>query len=145
MSQFYHPTREAAQAVLTGLLDDPRVATGAVQLEPYNGWVVVLVPKPIDISDLGHLAEIQDGQRRAPPVDKVKPAPVAGNPGKSRDGTGAAPVKGATALVWTIADRIVKELGRVDRSAIIAACVAEGINQATAGTQYSKWKKARNH
>lgn len=141
-SSFYHPTREAAQAVLTRLLEDPRVATGALQLEPYNGWVVVLVPAPADISDLAHLAEIQDGKRRPPPVDKVKPAKVSA-PAARRDDGGAAPVKGATAMVWTIADKVVKELGRVDRPSIINACVAQGINQATAGTQYSKWKKAR--
>lgn len=142
-SSFYHPTREAAQVVLTRLLEDPRVATGALQLEPYNGWVVVLVPAPADISDLAHLAEIQDGKKRPPPVDQVKPAKVSAPAAARGDGGGAAPVKGATAMVWTIADKVVKELGRVDRSSIINACVAQGINQATAGTQYSKWKKAR--
>lgn len=141
---YYHPKKEDAQAVLNRLLEDPRVASGVVQMEPYNGWLAVVVPAYHDLSDLADVAEIQDGRKRPPPVDKVRPSRVSeAKPRAEGGGGGAAPVRGATAMVWTIADRITKELGRIDRAAIIAACVAEGINQATAGTQYSKWKKTQ--
>jgi hypothetical protein len=149
---FYHVKKEGAQAVLAQLLTDPRVADGMVQLEPGNGWMVVVVPKPADLADLAHLAEVQDGQRRPAPTGKVKPfrtAPdsaVKGPSGaKAGGGEGTAPVKGATALVWSIADRVVKDMGKVDRAAIITACTAQGINAATAGTQYSKWKRAKGY
>lgn len=74
---YYHPTKEAAQAVANELAQDPRVAMATVQLEPYNGWVVVLVPHPQDLSDLADRAEIQDGKRRPPPVAKQKAKPIA--------------------------------------------------------------------
>jgi hypothetical protein len=47
-----------------------------------------------------------------------------------------------TARVWSIADRLAEQ-GTTGRREIIAACVEAGINVATAGTQYSKWKGAR--
>lgn len=61
---------------------------------------------------------------------------------------GAAPSKGATGKVWTIADRVWAELGggpitKNMRSAIIAACEAEGINAGTAATQFGKWKATK--
>jgi len=85
------------------------------------------------------------------PVKGKTPSPRA----KSSTGGGDAPVKprgGTTARVWEIATKIKEEqftdgniLDPQDmkalRSAIIAACEAEGINSSTAGTQYSKWKR----
>lgn len=145
---YYHPSKEAADEAANELAQDPRVAKTAVQFEPYNGWVVVLVPEFQDLTDLADRAEIQDGRRRQPPAAKVRPRPIAdmpGHGGKARpageggQGGGAAPVRGATAKVWEIADGV----GKADRNAILEACVAQGINQSTAATQYSKWKKAR--
>lgn len=55
------------------------------------------------------------------------------------------PSTGVTKRVWDIADKMTAGnygSGR-DRAEVIAACVAEGINPATAATQYSKWRKAR--
>lgn len=145
---YYHPTKPEAEAAAKEMQEDPRVSTATVQFEPYNGWVVVLVPARHDLSDLADRAEIQDGKRRPAPVAKVRHRPIAdsaGHGGRGRpageggQGAGVAPVRGATAKVWEIADGV----GKADRNAIIAACVAQGINQATAATQYSKWKKAR--
>lgn len=145
---YYHPSKEAAGEVANELAQDPRVAKTAVQFEPYNGWVVVLIPALQDLSDLADRAEIQDGRRRPPPVAKVRPRPIADMPGhggrgrpagEGGQGGGSAPVRGATAKVWEIADGV----GKADRNAIIQACVAQGINPSTAATQYSKWKKAR--
>lgn len=151
---FYFSQKEAASGLLAELRLLPGVADGAVQLEPGNGWMVVLVPGPADLSHLSHLAEIQDGRKRLAPVGKAKPfgaipapdKPVKGaSPSSRGGGEGTAPVKGATALVWAIADTYVNEKGRVDRTAIIGLCTAAGINVSTAGTQYAKWKKTRGH
>lgn len=49
--------------------------------------------------------------------------------------TAASPTK----LVWQIAD----SMPAANRADIIAACVAQGVNAATASTQFSKWRKAR--
>jgi hypothetical protein len=51
--------------------------------------------------------------------------------------------KGATGKVWLIADEFFSKTGAIDRKGIIDACVAAGINQATANTQYAKWKKSK--
>lgn len=50
-----------------------------------------------------------------------------------------------TGRVWEIADRVYVEGTdwKTARTAIVAACIAEGINEATAATQYSKWKGSR--
>lgn len=65
-----------------------------------------------------------------------------------REPSSAPSPKGATGRVWLIADRVHQENGggaidKVLRTKIIEACVAEGINAATAGTQYSKWKATK--
>lgn len=62
---------------------------------------------------------------------------------------GAAPSKGATGKVWTVADRVRAELGggvitKDMRAKIIAACEAEGINAGTAATQFGKWKATQS-
>lgn len=150
---FYHPTREAALAAAGELkAKDPRIEAYGVELEPYNGWMIALTPARCDLSAYQGLAEICDGRRQASVVGKNRPTPInagrtAPKPAKGGEGpspSGAAPTKGATALVWTIADRVYGEKG-LDRAAIIAACEAEGINTSTAGTQYSKWKKSHGY
>jgi hypothetical protein len=143
VTTYYHPTKDAALETATALEADSRVAAAIVQFEPYNGWVVVLIPARYDLSDLAGQAEIQDGTKRPSPL-KNRPTPLSapagrGAPKGGPDSPSTAPVKGATAMVWTIADGV----GKPDRTAIIAACVASGINAATAATQYSKWKKAK--
>lgn len=142
---FYHPNKEAAVAAAEPFRKDPRVAQVLVQLEPDNGWVIVLIPALADLSEYKAYAEVQDGAARAKPVGKKsryqpRTGADSGEPGQPKgDGPATAPVKGATARVWAIADG----MPTADRASIIAACVAEGINPSTAGTQYSKWKKAR--
>lgn len=55
--------------------------------------------------------------------------------------------KGATGLVWSIADKVLAEVGSDNmknlRMAVIQTCVDSGIHPATAATQWSKWKKER--
>jgi len=143
----YHEKKEAAQAAATELEQDPRIASARVAFEPYNGWVVVLIPRFVDCSDLLDRAEVHDGVRRADPARR-RPTPLPRETPRAKGGSGdvgggggpvAAPSKGATARVWQIAD----SMPGADRKAIIAACIAAGINEATAGTQFSKWRKAR--
>lgn len=50
-----------------------------------------------------------------------------------------------TGKVWEIADRFFTDDGdwKTMRGKIMTACESEGINSATAATQYSKWKAAK--
>lgn len=48
-------------------------------------------------------------------------------------------VESPTKLVWKIAD----EMPGADRKDVIAACVEQGVNKATAQTQYYRWAKAK--
>lgn len=72
----------------------------------------------------------------------------------------AGPASGVTKKVWVIADSLIVKGVRMKgmaggrmapkdvppaRSDVIAACVAAGINPATASTQYGKWRKARGY
>jgi hypothetical protein len=57
------------------------------------------------------------------------------------------PKGGSTGKVWDIADALAQgtpDGSRELRRLIIEKCVAEGINETTAGVQYSKWKKFHN-
>lgn len=49
-------------------------------------------------------------------------------------------VESPTKLVWKIAD----EMPGADRKEVVAACVAAGVNQSTASTQYYRWQKAKS-
>lgn len=55
--------------------------------------------------------------------------------------------KGATGRVWEIAEGLLTTVGSSDmkalRTAVIQACQAAGIHEATAATQWSKWKKSK--
>lgn len=59
--------------------------------------------------------------------------PIAGARAKSE---AESPVK----TVWRIAD----EMKGADRKAVIAACIAAGVNKATASTQVYRWQKAQS-
>ena len=53
------------------------------------------------------------------------------------------PGKGTiTGRVWEIADQLLQETGEMDRTAVVTACINEGINMNTASTQFSHWKNA---
>ena len=56
---------------------------------------------------------------------------------------GAAPLKGATALVWTVCDELKAAGKTVDRKTVIPACEARGINPSTASVQFGKWKASQ--
>lgn len=97
-----------------------KFSTNAVRaglLGPKSGKGEVQTIAPTDVVTL-NLGNLLGGQSQ-PPASK--------------------PSSGATKRVWEICDAHEGE----DRSEIIAACTAEGINPSTAATQYGKWKKAR--
>lgn len=112
------------------------------ELEPNNGWVIILMPKTLEVFkwplyDLldhveievggGRIAKKPANHKRVEPVPKIT----------SSDGT---PRTGATARVHAIADKIAPK-SRDERAKIIDACVADGINKSTAATQLAKWFK----
>lgn len=146
---YYHKTKEEAAAAGRKYEEYFDVYTA---MEPYNGYVIKLVPKSIEVLkfplyDLLEEAEI-DLTRfslvRKRPADRNSPPPLERVKQKTRgaSGDGKPSPSGATGKVWLIADRVHAEKG-LDRKAIIDACIAEGINPATAGTQYSRWKKSK--
>lgn len=53
------------------------------------------------------------------------------------------PTRGKTRLVWEIADGLVTNGVSAARNVIIEACIEQGVNKATAATQYSAWVRAR--
>lgn len=49
-----------------------------------------------------------------------------------------------TAKVWDICDQLFEQMGEIpSRPNAIQACVSQGINAATASTQYGKWKGSK--
>lgn len=82
-----------------------------------------------------------------PPIDLVTESTP-----RAKAPEGAPSPKGATGRVWAIADECLAKAGHTDlnginlkdlRKSIIDACTSAGINEATAGTQWSKWKKSK--
>ena len=126
--------------------------SGMAQFEPDKGFVAVLVcnvniPEAWDDGFEVQLPDVLPS--RGSPSDwaeKKKPKAATVSTGGSSS-TPSAPKGGTTARVWVIADAVAEEQGTGDikalRAAIIATCEAEGINKSTAGTQYSKWKRAK--
>lgn len=85
---------------------------------------------------------------KAPERDENEPVKARKSSAPS-DGSAPSP-KGATGRVWAIADEqlqkhhrgVIEGVNLKDlRKVVIEACTAAGINEATAGTQWSKWKK----
>lgn len=146
MQREYYEAKAVAQVALGRLFDsgDPRILTGDVQFEPYKGWVImVLIPEGVDASDL-EARGIEVQRHGAKPGSTSRSSRASSSsPSISSPGPASAPVKGATAKVWEIADSHYQAAGEARRKEIIGACEAAGIHPATAATQYSKWKKAR--
>lgn len=146
---YYHKTKADAMEAGSKYEEHFDVYTA---MEPYNGHVIKLVPKSIEVLkfplyDLLEEVEL-DLTRfnlvRRRPADRISPPPLERTKPKARGASsdGKPSPSGATGKVWLIADRVHAEKG-LDRKAIMDACVAEGINPSTAGTQYAKWKKAK--
>lgn len=149
MKREYYEAKPVAQAALGRLFDaHPEIMTGDVQLEPYKGWVVmIMLPAGADGSPFeAQGVEVQyHGSQGAQSAARHRSS--SSTPASASSGSVAAPTKGVTARVWEIASELEEKLsgqpGAALRPAIIAECERQGINAATAATQYSKWKRSR--
>ena len=130
------------------LLLDPRVESAAVQLVPYNGWVVRVIAKRMDLSDLASVAEVFDCNPRVLP--RKCPPPVvpqagaraskgAGQGGTQPPATGQPTAYRAHPCWPTIATAHGEGKGREE---IISILQKQGYDQRTAGRQYRHWLKA---
>lgn len=65
---YYHPSKQAAQTVADEVRRDQRIGYTKVELVERCGWVVVIIPKYIDLTEYGHMAEVrtQEGARLTP-------------------------------------------------------------------------------
>lgn len=146
---YYHLSKNAA--LEAGAQFEPYWTVSA-ELVSYNGWVIVLRPRSLDVlnwplAPLMEVAEVEfpNRLRKRPTSYKRIAQPSAPKAVREPGEPGQAPTKGATGRVWEIADKVTAEKGgTIDRGAIIAACEAAGINPATAATQFSKWRRARS-
>jgi len=73
----YYATKTEARA-FADTIQDARVATVMVQFEPSNGYVVVIIPKYIDLTEYGDRAEVrtETGVRLTPRPKNHKKAMV---------------------------------------------------------------------
>lgn len=120
------------------------VFSATVQYEPDHGFVPVLYsPHNLpEASEAGYEVLLPHVPEKTPDRwhDTTAPKRVVG--GGTASDNPSAPVRGATARVWAIADEVGAS-SRADRSKVIDACVAEGINKSTAATQWSKYAKSK--
>lgn len=147
---YYHPSRDAAQTVADEIMrTDDRVAHARPELEPDNGWVVVVQPRVLDITDLGDRFEVRhpNGTKLShAPANKVRYKPPAAKAKSSGSANGGPtrPSGGITARVHAIGDKLKAEgklNSRADRKVFAGACKAEGIADGTIGVQVGKWFK----
>lgn len=89
MAVTYFPKKEEASERAAVVRNDPRVRAVEVQLEPYNGWVVVAFPNFHDISDIEDI-EIKDGKKRETNKKAPPPMPVDDRPSRAGSGGGKA-------------------------------------------------------
>lgn len=77
---YYHPSKSAAQAAADELMrTDPRVESARPSFVPSNGYVVMVIPKPLDLTDLGDRYEVRtDGGRRLTPRPASHKTPMSG-------------------------------------------------------------------
>lgn len=103
-------------------------------------------------AEVAKLAPPPDGERDNEFDPEVKAKPAKKTTPRTPQKPGEAPAAtSTTGKVWVIADRVLAAHPAVTattdwkpiREAIIAACENEGINKATAATQYSKYKASK--
>lgn len=124
----------------------------------YLYWNVCKEAPPEDYSTLlrNCLAKIEGMPEDATPLEELEKevARLYPDDGVTAPATpraqrepGEAPAKpkagSTTGRVWEIAEAMVKGDQLPDRKAVIGACEGEGVNPATASTQYGKWKASK--
>jgi hypothetical protein len=147
----YYPNKPLAQTVANRLqtkYQEQGCYSAAAQFEPNKGFMVVLYSERNIPEAWAEGAEVVQPHilptRGTDPdwAKKKEKKSTVKLDGIEPSSAPSAPKGGVTAQVWAIADHVYGD-GPLDRGAIIDACLAAGINKATAGTQYSKWKRAR--
>lgn len=90
------------------------------------------------------LATLEKECERVCPRDAVVHQKKESAPKEPKDPLARPKATSTTGLVWEIADKLYAAAGNQipNRKEMIAACVAEEINPATASTQFGKWKAA---
>lgn len=127
------PTSDYGELVIACMTAFEAMPVSDVSVEALKVEVAKLVPPEDELDKLGAEAK------------PVKRAPVPRKPGETPAATST------TGKVWIIADRVLAAHPAITattdwkpiRDAIIAACESEGINKATAATQYSKFKASK--
>lgn len=127
----------------------------------YLFWNVCQVPPPEDYSELIQVcleavnklevaetpvAALETELEALAPSESYIGGKSAQKPAKDPNAPAGRPkATTTTGIVWAICDELFVAAGNQlpDRKAVIAKCEFEEINPATASTQYSKWKKAK--
>lgn len=98
----YHEKKGSALEVAAELEKNPLIRATSVQLEPYNGWVVVVVPEFVDVEEIAAGCEIRDHKvrknldKKKPPAPAISPRPVSGS--RSSSGQTREPQRSTEAL-----------------------------------------------
>lgn len=106
---------------------------------------VLVVTCPVDLIPLNDSAEATMLGYSFEPTTPSLFAPQSGKDdakGTSRPNPGQrakSDIESPTKVVWRIADEMIG----ADRKAVVEACVAAGVNKATASTQFYRWQKAK--
>lgn len=97
----------------------------------------------VNVQSLEYSAGIMREQVLKPPSTPL----VSDDRPASKPSNQAPSPKGATGRVWEIAEAVLTTVGSTDmkalRAAVIKGCTDAGIHEATAATQWSKWKKSK--
>lgn len=151
---YYHDRKQ--EAVNTGLTNYGERFHVAAQLEPYNGWVIILTPKngwdtlkECDVDDILKHAEIHGQFRRVP--QKAKPAPLLATAGRAKGQGGSTGGAGAptrtrgavpphNAAVRAIIEELNPQTGK-DRKMIINAAAEKGITRKQTIRVWNDWRK----
>jgi hypothetical protein len=86
---------------------------------------------------------VKEKAPKAPKAPKAEKAPTPPKAPKVEQNGVSRPKEGSeTGKVWTIADNLTATAGKTaSRADVVAAATKDGINEATAATQYGRWRK----
>lgn len=78
MAHPYFTSKPDAIALANKMAEDPRISYTSVEMEPYNGWTVIVVPRLVDVSDLHADVEVRSpaGHRVNQPFGSKRKAPA---------------------------------------------------------------------
>jgi hypothetical protein len=137
------PVSDYGELVIACLTAFEEMPVSEVSVEELEAQVAKLAPTEAEGTGEFETATKPATSKQSPKTQGRKAAPS--KPGE------APPATSTTGRVWVIADRVLASCSDITattdwkpiREAIIAACESEGINKATAATQYSKYKASK--